>query len=137
MLTAKACRCSLPKSLTLTTCYGIPVKGQPGYISDDENEATPATAKKKSTKWDDLDPIGSVHIPHHSERGYAVPDEGHCKALNDETSADQASNRFREAVKTIGLIPRNASRKMSRRRLNSLVSSKTRFPSARASIQRS
>ena len=38
----------------------------------------------------------------HSERGYVVPDEGHCRALDDETGADKDSALFRETMKAIG-----------------------------------
>ena len=38
----------------------------------------------------------------HSERGYVVPDEGYCRALDDETGADKDSALFRETMKATG-----------------------------------
>ena len=65
------------------------------YIPDDENVPTPITDKeKKIARWEDIDPIGSARIPHRSEKGYVVPDEGNCAALNDETGTDTASAKI-------------------------------------------
>ncbi|CAE7248022.1 JNK [Symbiodinium sp. CCMP2592] len=75
---------ALLAKVTLTTCYGIPIKGEPGYISDDEAEeieGTAAATEKPKGKgkgeeeepdvqainWRDLDPLGRKFIPHHTE----------------------------------------------------------------------
>ena len=86
--------------VTLTTCYGIPVKGEPGYIPDDENVPVPTNdGKQKITPWEEIDPIGTVRIPHHSEKGYVIIDEG---LINDETGDGPASAHFRDVVQAIG-----------------------------------
>ena len=54
--------------VTLTTCYGIPRKGEIGYNSEDENEDPPEkTIREKVGRWNEIDPIGMVEPPHHTD----------------------------------------------------------------------
>ncbi|CAE6963895.1 GABBR2 [Symbiodinium sp. CCMP2592] len=82
---------ALLAKVTLTTCYGIPIKGEPGYISDDEEEeiegAAAATEKPKgkgkgddgpnvqAINWRELDPLGRKLIPHHTDPRFAILEE--------------------------------------------------------------
>ena len=89
--------------VTLTTCYGIPRKGEPGYISEDENEDPPErSVKQKVGKWNEVDPIGMVTPPHHTDPNYRVPDEGKCLPLDDESTPTAIGMEFSRAFEEIG-----------------------------------
>ncbi|CAE7831611.1 unnamed protein product [Symbiodinium sp. CCMP2592] len=106
---------ALLAKVTLATCYGIPVKGEPGYISDDENEeiegAAEATGEPKgkgkgdesagaqAINWRELDPLGRRFIPHHSDSRFAVIDEGNTEDLDGPDASDQKRQDFKEFVR--------------------------------------
>ena len=69
---------------------GIPRKGEPGYISEDENVDSPeVSTKSKVEKWNIVDPIGSIVPAHHTDPGYQVPDEGKCMPFDDDSTRQQ------------------------------------------------
>ena len=85
--------------VTLTTCYGIPRKGEIGYISEDENEDPPEkTIKEKMGRWNEIDPVGMVEPLHHTDRGYQVPDETRSKPLNDPSTPAAIGVDFDKSV---------------------------------------
>ena len=43
--------------VAVTTCYGIPVKGEPGYISEDDDDETAGIAKRRDMKRSAVGPI--------------------------------------------------------------------------------
>eukprot|EP00439_Symbiodinium_sp_Y106_P016657 s3868_g2.t1 len=89
--------------MTLTTCYGIPRKGEPGYISERENEDSPEmSTKSKVEKWKVVDPIGSVVPVHHTDPGYQVLGEGKCLPLGDESTPTMIGMEFSKAVEEMG-----------------------------------
>ena len=89
--------------VTLTTCYGIPRKGEIGYISEDENEDPPEkTIKEKMGRWNEIDPVGMVEPLHHTDRGYQVPDETRSKPLNDPSTPAAIGMDFDKSVEVIG-----------------------------------
>ena len=89
--------------VTLTTCYGIPRKGEPGYISEDENEDSPEkSTKHKVEKRNVVDPLGSVVPVHHTDAGYQVPDKGKCLPLGDESTTTAIGMEFSKAIEEIG-----------------------------------
>ena len=89
--------------VTLTTCYGIPRKGEPGYISEDENVDSPeVSTKSKVEKWNIVDPLGSIVPAHHTDPGYQVPDEGKCMPLDDDSTPTAIGVEFKAAVVEIG-----------------------------------
>ncbi|CAE7764640.1 GABBR2 [Symbiodinium sp. CCMP2592] len=106
---------ALLAKVTLTTCYGIPIKGEPGYISDDENEeiegAADATGEPKgkgkgdeiisaqAVNWRELDPLGRKFIPHHSDPRFAVIDEGKTADLDGPETPDKKREDFKEFVR--------------------------------------
>ncbi|CAE7490394.1 GABBR2 [Symbiodinium sp. CCMP2592] len=106
---------ALLAKVTLTTCYGIPIKGEPGYISDDENEeiegAADATGDPKgkgkgdeiistqAVNWRELDPLGRKFIPHHSDARFAIIDEGNTADLDGPETPDKKREDFKEFVR--------------------------------------
>ena len=89
--------------VTLTTCYGIPRKGEPGYISEDENVDSPeVSTKSKVEKWNIVDPLGSIVPAHHTDPGYQVPDEGKCMPLDDDSTPTAIGMEFKAAVEEFG-----------------------------------
>ena len=60
-----------------TMVYGIPVKGEPGYISDDADEEIEGAGARndKDQLWKDLDRLGHAPIRHFTEAGVALHDE--------------------------------------------------------------
>ena len=73
--------------VTLATCYGIPSRESRVYhISEDDEDGTGGDADHKETKRSELDPIGRVRIPHHTDSGYQVPmrDSAECSTMNQD-----------------------------------------------------
>ncbi|CAE7624163.1 Clec16a [Symbiodinium sp. CCMP2592] len=106
---------ALLAKVTLTTCYGIPIKGEPGYISGDEEEeiegAAAATKKPKgkgkgdddpnvqAINWRELDPLGRKLIPHHADPRFAILEEGNTALLDDPDTPDETRKEFKEFVR--------------------------------------
>ena len=77
--------------------------GEPGYISEDEDEESPeVSAKGKVEMWSAVGPIGSVAPVHHTDPGYRVPDEGNCQPLDDDSTPTAIGMQFKAAVEEIG-----------------------------------
>ncbi|CAE7733830.1 Tdrkh [Symbiodinium sp. CCMP2592] len=106
---------ALLAKVTLTTCYGIPMKGEPGYISDDEAEeiegTAAATEKPKgkgkgeeepdvqATDWRDLDPLGRKFIPHHTDPRFTIIADGNTALLDAPETPDEKRKEFKEFVR--------------------------------------
>ncbi|CAE7233872.1 unnamed protein product [Symbiodinium sp. CCMP2592] len=106
---------ALLAKVTLTTCYGIPMKGEPGYISDDEAEeiegAAAASEKPKgkgkgedesdiqAINWRELDPLGRKLIPHHSDPRFTIVAEGNTALLDAAETPDETRKEFKEFVR--------------------------------------
>ncbi|CAE7345631.1 unnamed protein product [Symbiodinium sp. CCMP2592] len=106
---------ALLAKVTLTTCYGIPTKGEPGYISDDEAEeiegAAAASQKPKgkgkgedesnvqAINWRELDPLGRKLIPHHSDPKFAIIAEGNTALLDAAETPEETRKEFKEFVR--------------------------------------
>ena len=89
--------------VTLTTCYGIPRKGEVGYISEDEDEDPPErTTKARMGKWNEIDPIGMVEPKHHTDRGYQVPDETKSLPLGGPSAPAGISREYDKTLEAIG-----------------------------------
>eukprot|EP00439_Symbiodinium_sp_Y106_P044741 s6279_g5.t1 len=89
--------------VTLTTCYGIPRKGEIGYISEGENEDPPEkTIREKAGRWNEIDPIGVVEPPHHTDSGYRVPDETKNLPLGDDSTPTAIGAEFSKSCEEIG-----------------------------------
>ena len=89
--------------VTLTTCYGIPRKGEVGYISEDENEDPPErTTKEKMGRWNEIDLVGMVEPKHHTDRGYQVPDETKSMPLDDPSTPTAISRDYDKSIGAIG-----------------------------------
>ncbi|CAE7237318.1 unnamed protein product [Symbiodinium sp. CCMP2592] len=109
---------TLLAKVTLTTCYGIPIKGEPGYISDDEEEEIEGAAaaneaskgkgkgKEKSSvpviNWRELDPLGRKLIPHHSDPRFAIIEEGNTALLDASDTPDETRKAFKDFVRDHG-----------------------------------
>ncbi|CAE7222918.1 GABBR2 [Symbiodinium sp. CCMP2592] len=106
---------ALLAKVTLTTCYGIPTKGEPGYISDDEAEeiegAAAASEKPKgkgkgedesnfqAINWRELDPLGRKLIPHHSDPRFTIIAEGNTALLDAAETPEETRKEFKEFVR--------------------------------------
>ncbi|CAE6971381.1 unnamed protein product, partial [Symbiodinium sp. CCMP2592] len=106
---------TLLAKVTLTTCYGIPMKGEPGYISDDEAEeieGTAAATEKPKGKgkgeeepdvqainWRDLDPLGRKFIPHHTDPRFTIIAEGNTALLDAPETPDETRKEFKEFIR--------------------------------------
>eukprot|EP00439_Symbiodinium_sp_Y106_P061444 s3762_g9.t1 len=86
--------------VTLTTCYGIPRKGEIGYISEDEDHPE-RTTKAKMGKWNEVDPIGMVEPKHHTDRGYQAIGRKTKESIDNDMGVEQ--DFFQQAE---GKIPR-------------------------------
>ena len=85
--------------VTLTTCYGIPRKGEVGYISEDEDEDPPErTTKERMGRWNEIDPIGMVEPKHHTDREYQVPDETKSMPLEGPSAPAAISREYDKAL---------------------------------------
>ncbi|CAE7831647.1 GABBR2 [Symbiodinium sp. CCMP2592] len=106
---------ALLAKVALTTCYGIPIKGEPGYISDDEAEeieGTAAATEKPKGKgkgedepnvqainWRDLDPLGRKFIPHHTDPRFTIIAEGNTALFDAPDTPDETRKEFKEFVR--------------------------------------
>ncbi|CAE7775567.1 unnamed protein product [Symbiodinium sp. CCMP2592] len=107
---------ALLAKVTLTTCYGIPMKGEPGYISDDEAEeieGTAAATEKPKGKgkgeeeepdvqainWRDLDPLGRKFIPHHTDSRFTIFADGNTALLDAPETPDEKRKEFKEFIR--------------------------------------
>ncbi|CAE6936887.1 GIP [Symbiodinium sp. CCMP2592] len=106
---------ALLAKVTLTTCYGIPMKGEPGYISDDEAEeieGTAAATEKPKGKgkgeeepdvqainWRDLDPLGRNFIPNHTDPRFTIIADGNTALLDAPETPDEKRKEFKEFVR--------------------------------------
>ncbi|CAE7787792.1 GABBR2 [Symbiodinium sp. CCMP2592] len=106
---------TLLAKVTLTTCYGIPMKGEPGYISDDEAEeieGTAAATEKPKGKgkgeeepdvqainWRDLDPLERKFIPHHTDPRFTIIAEGNTALLDAPETPDETRKEFKEFIR--------------------------------------
>ena len=63
--------------ITSTMTYGIPVKGEPGYISDDNDEEIEGAGagNDEDQLWKNLDPLGHALSRHFTAEGFAHHDE--------------------------------------------------------------
>ena len=121
--------------VTLTTCYGIPRKGEVGYISEDEDEDPPErTTKARMGKWNEIDPIGMVEPKHHTDRGYQVPDETKSLPLEGPSAPAGISREYDKTLEAIGRKTPLTMIWVSSR--TSFSRPRARFPGERWTIQR-